>query len=402
MQKVSLDNGDVYHGHLNDMGQPHGFGRSVSPADGSSYEGIWKNGRRHGFGKSVSPDGSSYEGIWENGRRQKGKGVSALGPWFDGEWGVDDNPAGKGKGMSSLGHYFEGHIEQGDLQRGNVLMRVECVVADCPAAVAPLQMHQRVIPRELATMLGRPAGNCDLFHATFRTQNYEGSGMIEGTGTLADEANDGPILNGAFREVGNALDIVDMDMPHLVSMTPEERRSLQLQRLAYRRSLNASACDAQAREGQPPPGGGPQQQPLQPQPAPQQGAMPQGNAANLRAGDIAQFDAYVARMAQDPQNFPDIFDYNNAPQVAQIIEAIAQAQHVAAGNPRPNPQAVAAFIQGILQHIPDYNDYVQQQLAQQRIAKGQRKLDKFRQSKKKGGHRKYRRMRNITRRRHCK
>ena len=293
-QQVFLDNGDDYFGHLNDKGQPHGFGRSVSR------------------------DGTYYEGIWKNGRRQTGKGVSALGPWYDGEW-KDDMPDGKGKGMSCLGQYFEGHLEQGNIQRGNLLMRVECVVADCPAAVAPLQMHQRVIPRELAMMLGRPAGNCDLFHATFRTQNYEGSGRIEGTGTLADEANDGPILYGAFREVGNALDIVEMDMPHLVSMTPEQealrrevRRSEQLQRLA-----------------------------------------------------IAKRKRYLI----------------NKGKLRLSVHRLSGLLHASACD----AQALDARTDS--------------------IAKGQRKLDNFKKSKKKdheGGHRKYRRMRNITRRRHCK
>lgn len=234
MQTIDYTNGDKYHGHLNSKGQRHGTGSYVS-SDGTRYDGAWKDDVRQGWGKCV----------W------------AFGPWYEGEW-KDDMPDGDGKGLLIRGQYFEGHLERG-IPRGDVLMQVECVVADCPAAGAPLQKTQRVISRELATRLGRPAGDCALFVATFRTPNYDGSsGMIEGTGTLADEANHRAPIHGVFREVGHELDIVDVDddgeiMPPLVAMTPEQeelavesraaiRKSQQLERLAIARMERASAA----------------------------------------------------------------------------------------------------------------------------------------------------------------
>jgi hypothetical protein len=157
------------------------------------------------------------------------------------------------------GQYFEGQIE-GNRLIGNILMRVDCVVDDCPHA--PLTVTQRLISRELATMLGRPAGDCAIFVATFRTPNYDGSAMIDGIGTLADEENGGPIIHGMFREVGRELGIVEMDddfgvMPPLANMTQEEqalavesraalKKQEQLERLARRRAEIAAAAAAAA------------------------------------------------------------------------------------------------------------------------------------------------------------
>ena len=142
-------------------------------------------------------------------------------------------------------------------------------------------------------------------------------GLIVGTGTLADEANDGPIVHGTFREVYHELHMVEVDdddneyvaysalgyplyqfkpdsvMPPMVAMTPEQE--------AFAEVSQAAAAAA---------------------------------AAALRK--------------------------------SQQLERLAIARR------------------------------------QRNIDKGQRKLDKFRASKHGGGHRKSRRMRNITRRRHCK
>ena len=132
----------------------------------------------------------------------------------------------------------------------------------------------------------------------------------------------------------------------------ESRSSLYVPRLPPNPNQGAMPPPAGGPQGQPPQGPqGPPQQPA-PQPAPQQ----QGNAANLQQGDINQFDAYVAQMARDPQNFPDIFDPANAQQVANIIEALASQQHVAAGNQAPDAQMKAAFIANVLRKIPDYED----------------------------------------------
>jgi len=295
MQTIHYPNGDMYVGHLNRAGQRHGAGRHVSAR--GSYDGQWKNDMRHGHGSFVWPHGA----------------------WYQGEW-KDDLEDGNGKGITLDGQYFEGGIERG-MPKGNVLLRVECVVDDCPAAGQPLHFTQRVISRELATKLGHPVGDCTPFAASFRMPNYDSSeliesgslGLIVGTGTLADEANDGPIVHGTFREVYHELHMVEVDddddneyvaysalgyplyqfkpdpvMPPMFAMTPEQEAFAAVSRAALKRS--------------------------------------------------------------------------------QQLERLAIARR------------------------------------QRKIAKGQLKLDKFRASKKDhgGGHRKSRRMRNITRRRHCK
>jgi F0F1-type ATP synthase assembly protein I len=142
----------------------------------------------------------------------------------------------------------------------------------------------------------------------------------------------------------------------------ESRSSLYVPRLPPNPNQGAMG-PAIGPQGPPPQGPqGPPQQPPQ-QPAPQPAPQQQGNAANLQQGDINQFDAYVVQMGRDPQNFPDIFDPANAQQVATIIEALALQQHVALGNQQPDAQARAAFIANVIRKIPDYEDYVQQQLA---------------------------------------
>ena len=212
MQRVVFPNGDEYLGHLNSRGQPHGAAQHYIAApqgefSGSKYVGAFKNGLKHGKGTCWwSNDTVWYEGQWEN-----------------------DLPNGRGQGVMSNGRYFEGQVENGT-PTGDVLMHINCVVDDCPHTELPTTRDQRLISRELATMLGRQAGDCASFTAMFRSQNYEG-GMnpIDCMGTLADEyQNAAPIrIQGRFREAMHngawpTFDIVDDDMPVLVHRTPEE------------------------------------------------------------------------------------------------------------------------------------------------------------------------------------
>ena len=234
MQKFAYPNGDEYHGHFNARGERHGAAkRYFNAANGSEYVGNFRNDMRDGTGKCNWSDGTWYEGEWQN-----------------------DNPHGNGRGIMLHGQYFVGRVE-GNRPIGNILMRVECVVDDCHHAQSPITVNQRLISRELATMLGHPAGDCALFSATFRTPNYDGSGMIDGIGTLADEENGGPIISGMFREVGHELGIVEIEdefgvMPHLDPMTQEElalavkhraalKKQDQLARLTARKAEIAAA-----------------------------------------------------------------------------------------------------------------------------------------------------------------
>eukprot|EP01016_Furgasonia_blochmanni_P039295 TRINITY_DN4865_c0_g1_i2.p1 TRINITY_DN4865_c0_g1~~TRINITY_DN4865_c0_g1_i2.p1 ORF type:complete len:274 (-),score=16.68 TRINITY_DN4865_c0_g1_i2:298-1119(-) len=61
-------------------------------ADGSIYEGQWKDGLRHGVGKQISVDSTAYFGHWSRGKRN-GYGIQKYhdDQFYDGEW-VDDEP----------------------------------------------------------------------------------------------------------------------------------------------------------------------------------------------------------------------------------------------------------------------------------------------------------------------
>ena len=47
--------------------QPAGRQRPLRRADGSWYEGQWKEGQPHGHGQYRTPDGRLFSGTWENG-----------------------------------------------------------------------------------------------------------------------------------------------------------------------------------------------------------------------------------------------------------------------------------------------------------------------------------------------
>lgn len=129
--------------------------------------------------------------------------------------------------------------------------------------------------------------------------------------------------------------------------------------------------------GQPPAGPQPQPQPAQPIPPPPpaqvviQGNPPQGDADRIdpqqgaNPQDLQLIMDYLPNMARDPQNFPDIFDYNNAPAVANIIEQIYTANYVAQGNPQPTQAQRRGLQQRIVNTlIPDFYDYYMRQQAQ--------------------------------------
>ena len=58
----SFKKGDVFEGTFNKNGLKHGIGR-LRFADGSTYEGSFKDGFFHGLGTLVLTDRTKYEGI---------------------------------------------------------------------------------------------------------------------------------------------------------------------------------------------------------------------------------------------------------------------------------------------------------------------------------------------------
>ena len=64
--KLTNSFGDEYYGQVNDKGQRHGFGCSVSTSS-NYYEGEWKDNLPNGIGGCVYPDGAQYSGYWVNG-----------------------------------------------------------------------------------------------------------------------------------------------------------------------------------------------------------------------------------------------------------------------------------------------------------------------------------------------
>jgi hypothetical protein len=75
-------------------------------ADGSIYEGSWRDGARHGRGTFVGPLGTRYEGQWKDGEKHGRGTITYLnGIQYSGEWqkgkrhgyGVEGRPGSKGK-----------------------------------------------------------------------------------------------------------------------------------------------------------------------------------------------------------------------------------------------------------------------------------------------------------------
>lgn len=63
---TTLENGARYEGEWNkSSGEREGYGKQVW-ADGSMYEGYWKNSKANGKGRLIHADGDTYEGEWKD------------------------------------------------------------------------------------------------------------------------------------------------------------------------------------------------------------------------------------------------------------------------------------------------------------------------------------------------
>lgn len=217
MKHVTFPNGNMYHGHVNQRGEPHGTAlRFDNLVEGWVYDGRMRDGMRDGVGTCHHDDGA----------------------WYTGDW-VNDVPNGNGRGVTTSGKWFDGNVVRGG-PMGQVCLQVECVVSGCPQALLP---SQRIIPRRLATQLGRPHGNCNPFWVSFNTSTHAGGLTIDGIGTLSDATvANGPAIHGAFREVGPHFDMVDPDMPHVEIMASDQVSPmvLPMQNVLQRHSLMQS------------------------------------------------------------------------------------------------------------------------------------------------------------------
>jgi len=62
--------GGIKDGNMHGNGKKHGKGKN-SYANGSVYEGYWKDDKKHGTGKYSSASGDVYEGYWKDGEKQE-------------------------------------------------------------------------------------------------------------------------------------------------------------------------------------------------------------------------------------------------------------------------------------------------------------------------------------------
>ena len=84
---VTWQHGDVYEGEwCAETERPDGEGVFVF-ADGASYQGQWKRGRRHGQGQERGREGDVYTGGWrEDARHGFGLLEYANGSRYEGGW----------------------------------------------------------------------------------------------------------------------------------------------------------------------------------------------------------------------------------------------------------------------------------------------------------------------------
>jgi hypothetical protein len=94
---VTLENGATYVGYWNRAsGMREGKGVQTW-ADGSKYEGYWRNDKANGKGRLIHADGDVYEGEWLDDKAH-GYGIYSHmdGAKYDGQW-KEDKQDGMGK-----------------------------------------------------------------------------------------------------------------------------------------------------------------------------------------------------------------------------------------------------------------------------------------------------------------
>lgn len=115
---INFKNGDKYRGSFKD-GRPCGFGNmkynySIPGQNGSeyeeaTYEGQLKSGKREGQGIMTWADGSTFNGIWKNDMRCEGKMRFQNGNIYQGGF-LNDKMHGTGRLMMVSGIIFVGEF----------------------------------------------------------------------------------------------------------------------------------------------------------------------------------------------------------------------------------------------------------------------------------------------------
>ena len=89
------------------------FGDTIFYETGDKYIGEMENGLANGFGKMFWADGSYYEGNWKN--NYQIKLIWSSGETYEGNW-VMGLQKGKGTMTWTNGDYYEGSFEDGLLE----------------------------------------------------------------------------------------------------------------------------------------------------------------------------------------------------------------------------------------------------------------------------------------------
>ena len=110
--RVKLESGAKYEGEWSESGRKDGRGMQVH-ADGSIYEGYWKDDLAEGSGRLIHADGDVYTGEWKEDKAHGyGIYIYQTGATYEGQW-CEDNYHGEGKekwpdNSSYVGTYEEG------------------------------------------------------------------------------------------------------------------------------------------------------------------------------------------------------------------------------------------------------------------------------------------------------
>eukprot|EP00826_Nyctotherus_ovalis_P042995 TRINITY_DN4494_c0_g1_i7.p1 TRINITY_DN4494_c0_g1~~TRINITY_DN4494_c0_g1_i7.p1 ORF type:complete len:220 (-),score=73.29 TRINITY_DN4494_c0_g1_i7:57-716(-) len=102
------DNEAQYYGFWNTSTNLKDGNGVIVWADGSRYDGTWKDGKADGYGRLIHMDGDVYVGEWKNDKAHgKGKYTHKDGALYEGDW-IEDKQNGYGVETWPDGSKYEG------------------------------------------------------------------------------------------------------------------------------------------------------------------------------------------------------------------------------------------------------------------------------------------------------